>query len=149
MIATELIHEREQTMIYDILGRLKEAWNRGDATAFGALFAEDADYTVWNGIYDKGREAIIKSHAHIFGAFYRNSTLDGDVVWARFLNDDVALVQMTGQITLANGQPAGYPTRPLAVLHRQNGSWLITAWQNTPVMPHPLADAPETGQEPA
>ncbi|KAA3660144.1 MAG: cupin domain-containing protein, partial [Chloroflexi bacterium] len=56
--------------------------------------------------------------------------------------------QLEGQITLANGHPAGYPTKPLAVLHCQNGKWLITAWQNTPVMTHTFADPPPPKQTP-
>ena len=147
MKTAELTPDRDQTAVQDILERIKDSWNRGDAVAFGALFTADADYTVWNGLYDKGRQAITNTHAHIFNTFYKDSKLEGELLWARPLSDEVMLAQLQGQITLANGQPAGHPTKPLAVLHRQNGQWLIAAWQNTPVMPHPLAD--ESEQEPA
>jgi uncharacterized protein (TIGR02246 family) len=140
MLTAELTHDRNAIAIQDVLTELLASWNRGDAEAYGALFSEDADYVIWNGMYDKGRDAIVRSHTMIFSTFYRDSRLEGEITQVRYLSDEIALVHLTGQITLANGEPAGFPTCPLAVMQRHGDAWLIVAWQNTPVMPHPHAD---------
>ncbi len=47
-----------EASVESVVGRLLEAWNRGDAQAFGELFTSDADYVTAAGDWRKGREAI-------------------------------------------------------------------------------------------
>ena len=43
--------------------------------AWGAHFAEDADYVIINGMRIKGREAIDSGHQQIFDTIYKGSVL--------------------------------------------------------------------------
>lgn len=50
----------------DLLQRLAEAWNAGDAAAYAELFTEDADYITYFGLHLQGREAIEATHREVF-----------------------------------------------------------------------------------
>ena len=41
---TTLTDPGAKRAVDDLMGRLVEAWERGDGTAYGAMFAEDAQY---------------------------------------------------------------------------------------------------------
>lgn len=47
----------DEKAIRGIIGRCQDAWNSGDGAAFGAQFAEDADYVVVNGQSVRGGRA--------------------------------------------------------------------------------------------
>jgi hypothetical protein len=58
----------------EIEGRmLVDAWNRHDAKAFAAVFAEDADFTNWRGTGVSGRSNIEEFHAPMFATIFKNS----------------------------------------------------------------------------
>ncbi|GGK65582.1 hypothetical protein Ppa06_21710 [Planomonospora parontospora subsp. parontospora] len=63
------------TEITGLLTRLADAWNAGDATAYGGLFTEDADYIAFNGMHSEGRAAIEASHRWLFDGPLRGSTM--------------------------------------------------------------------------
>src|SRR6184192_531187 len=60
-----------------VLDRLAQAWNDGDATAYGRLFTEDADYVTFFGLNFPGREAIEESHRALFEGPLKGSKLTG------------------------------------------------------------------------
>jgi uncharacterized protein (TIGR02246 family) len=87
--------------VHSLLQRLNEAWAQGDADAFGAVFAEDADYVVFDGTHLKGRAAIVGAHRPLFQGFMRGSRLGGDPPTMRFVTPDVALIHSKGAILFA------------------------------------------------
>ena len=126
-------HTADEAAIRQIAYQMQEGWNNGSGSTFAKPFAEDADYTVWNGMYSHGRQAISDSHQQIFDTFYRGSQLDIFDIRIRFLREDVALAHIQGQVRMANGEIASR-TCPMMVLTQHDGQWRIDAFQNTPVV---------------
>ncbi len=127
-----------ETEVRAVLGRLTEAWNDGDATAYGRLFTEDADYVTFFGLNFPGREAIESSHRALFEGPLKGSKLTGQLGAAakvRFVRPDVAVVVVGGgsSLTGADTTDAGRESTVSFVLVEENGEWLITAFQNTRV----------------
>src|ERR1044071_6099855 len=63
-------HAKDEAAIRAIIVGLADAWTRGDGEAWGRAFAPDADFTVWNGLYVQGRDAIARGHTQIFSTIY-------------------------------------------------------------------------------
>jgi uncharacterized protein (TIGR02246 family) len=113
-----------------VVADFAEAINRGDAKAFAALFAEDADFVVITGKYLKGRNAIVTYHARLFTDDFQGSHLDVTSVAVRFLRTDVAVARVATKRT-ENGGKEMRTSFPMFVLTKQGESWLIAAVQNT------------------
>lgn len=126
----------DEAAIRRIVQSLADGWNSGDGAAFGAPFAPDADYMVWNGHTAKGRETIADEHQRIFDTIYKDTTMKLEVVQLRFLRDDVAVTHTQGGTI---GQETWPTVRPTMVLTKADGQWQIAVFQNTPIMAHPLA----------
>jgi uncharacterized protein (TIGR02246 family) len=127
----------ERNEVLAVLDRLADAWNRGDATAYGAEFTEDADYVTFFGLRSEGRKAIVDSHRELFQGPLQGSKLTGfGDPRVRFLRDDVAVVVTGGGSSLTGGSdPAaeGRASTLTYVLARGDEGWRIAAFQNTRV----------------
>jgi uncharacterized protein (TIGR02246 family) len=125
-------HAKDEAAIRAILAHLEEAWIKGDGKLWGEQFAEDVDFTVWNGLYLKGREAITKSHTEIFSTIFKHEKLRHKVLSIRFLRDDVASVRTEASHVK---QEKEFPSRPMVfplyVMTKEKGRWQIVVFQNT------------------
>jgi uncharacterized protein (TIGR02246 family) len=65
----------DETAIRALFQRLLDAWGRGDGTAYGNLFTEDADYIAFDGTNTQGRQAITQSHQHLFDTHLKGRVL--------------------------------------------------------------------------
>jgi uncharacterized protein (TIGR02246 family) len=124
--------------VRDVLGRLADAWNSGDAAAYARLFTEDADYVTYFGLNFPGRDAIESSHRALFEGPLKGSKLTGQLgasAKVRFVRPDVAVVVVGGgsSLTGADTTDEGRESTVGFVLVREDGEWLITAFQNTRV----------------
>ena len=128
--------EAEEAKIFAQIEVMREGWNTGDGARFADPFAEDADYTVWNGLYSSGKQTIAAQHQHIFDTFYANTTLHYGKKHLRFLTEDVALVRLEhGNVTRENGEAVqDKGVRPLFVFVKKGEQWQIAAFQNTPII---------------
>ncbi|MEU8633452.1 SgcJ/EcaC family oxidoreductase [Amycolatopsis sp. NPDC048633] len=127
-----------ETDVRAVLGRLTEAWNSADAAAYGRLFTEDADYVTFFGLNFPGREAIESSHRALFEGPLKGSKLTGQLgasAKVRFVRPDVAVAVVGGgsSVTGADTADEGRESTVSFVLVREDGEWLITAFQNTRV----------------
>ncbi|TDC03684.1 SgcJ/EcaC family oxidoreductase [Nonomuraea longispora] len=52
--------------VRQLLQRLSDAWNAGDAAGYADLFTEDADYITFFGLRMRGRTAIEEGHRELF-----------------------------------------------------------------------------------
>ncbi|WP_329064747.1 SgcJ/EcaC family oxidoreductase [Amycolatopsis sp. NBC_01480] len=129
--------ETAREEVLAVLGRLNDAWNAGDATAYGRLFTEDADYVTFFGMQFPGRELIESSHRALFEGPLKGSKLVNGYGEARirFPSKDVAIVVSGGGSSLSGGDVVeeGREVTVTFVLVRGGEGWLITAFQNTRV----------------
>jgi uncharacterized protein (TIGR02246 family) len=126
--------EADQKAIRELMDRFMDSWNRHDAQAFAAVFAEDADFTNVLGIGAKGRSKIEEFHAPVFATIFKNSHQRYDDIKVRFIRDDIAAVdvhwQMTGA-TDAQGNPRPERHGLLNfVMVKDTGRWQIVVMHN-------------------
>lgn len=129
-------HERDEKAIRQIVQNLADAWAAGDAVKWADQFADDVDFTVWNGMYFNGREANIKGHQQIFDTFYKGTKINPKIRKIRFLRDDVAIVHILPAGNERNDkQLENMPlVSPIMVFSKEKGKWKIVAFQNTPII---------------
>jgi uncharacterized protein (TIGR02246 family) len=123
----------DEAAIRDLFTALSEAWAAGDAEAWAAPFAGDADFTVWFGLPLSGREEIAQGHSFIFDRIYAETVFDLEVRKVRFLGPDVAVAHLEGRVA-DDGEPLPEEPSavPLAVLSQSELGWEIVTFQNTP-----------------
>src|SRR3984885_13156412 len=100
--------ETDEPSIVALVERFVDGWNRHDAKAFAAVFAEDADFTNWRGEVASGRSKIEEFHAPMFATVFKKSHQSYTAIKTRLVRPDVAAVdvgwEMTGA-TDAQGNP--------------------------------------------
>lgn len=148
----------DEAAIRALEARQPEAWNKHDAKAYANLFTEDGDCVNVVGWWWKGKADIEKKLTDAYIYVFKESTLTVKDVDIRFLTADFAIAHVRWTMTGAR-TPAGIPVPQQGiqthVLQKQNGQWLIAAFQNTnsvpempfpkgPVVPPPNASAKPT-----
>ena len=128
-----------------------DAWNRGDAEAFGKHYAQNGSFTNVIGQQFYGRPAFIARHAQIFSTIYKNSHLTQTIGKITFLRPDVAVVDIDGAVLGAQSLPPGL--QPLAdgalhnklqqVMTREKNGWFIAAFHDVAVYPLPSGGPPK------
>ena len=143
----------DEQAIRALEARQPEAWNKHDAKAYASLFTEDGDCVNIVGWWWKGRAEIEKKLTDAYVYVFKESTLTISNVDIRFLSADFAVAHVHWTMTGAR-TPAGLPVPQQGIqthlLQKQNGRWLIAAFQNTlavsempfpkgPVAPNPAS----------
>ena len=138
----------DENAIRALEARQPEAWNKHDAKAYATLFTEKGDCVNVVGWWWKGRAEIEKKLTDAYVYVFKESALTITNVDIRFLTPDVAVAHVQWTMTGAR-TPSGIPTPQQGlqthVLQKQDGQWLIAAFQNTnsvPEMPFPKGPVP-------
>lgn len=97
-----------QHAIDKIVSNITAAWNRRDVAAFGAAFAEDAEFTNVFGMVQRGRAEIESSHAPLFETIFKDTELTAIETRVRFIRPDIAAVDVRWKMTGAR-DPMGNP----------------------------------------
>ncbi|MFE9644271.1 SgcJ/EcaC family oxidoreductase [Streptomyces sp. NPDC006365] len=123
----------DETAILKVLKGVYEAWNANDADAFVAEYTEDAS-AILPGSYRKSRDEIRASMEVGFSSFLKGSTTTDKVLNVRFINDDAAVVVSETGVLFPGETEVPDERLVIAtwVLTRQDGSWLLAAYQNSP-----------------
>jgi uncharacterized protein (TIGR02246 family) len=135
----------DERAVRGIVDALVAAWNRHDARAFVAVFAEDADFTNVFGMRAKGRAEIEAFHVPIFKTMFKDSRLEAIETRLRFLRPDVAAADVLWGMTGArdaNGNP--WPDRRGLlnfVATAKGGTWSIDVFHNMDLPDANLAQA--------
>lgn len=131
----------DEAAMRQIAQTLQDGWNTGNGALFASHFATDANYTVWNGRYIQGKEAVATGHQQIFDTIYKDTRQKIEIAWMRLLRPDVAVAQLHAGIvnhSMNGHDEATWPKlKPLLVLAKENGRWQIAVLQNTPIMSQP------------
>lgn len=124
----------DERAIRAIIAGLSEAWTAGDAEGWAEPFTEDADFTVWNGLYVKGRAEIARGHEQIFNTIYRDTKHRFVVRSVRFLGGGVAVVHAGADVVRKGADfPASPQVAPAFVFVKEGGRWRIAVFHNTRV----------------
>ncbi len=126
--------ETEEHAIRAVVDRFMDAWNRHDAKALAAVFAEDADFTNVRSIGASGRQKIEDFHAPMFATIFSKSHLEYTDIKARLIRPDVAAVdvhwKMSGA-TDSQGNPRPDREGLLSFVMAKNaGRWEIAVMHN-------------------
>ena len=133
----------EETAVRELVGAgQQQSWNRHDAHAYAALFADDGDCVNVVAWWWKGRGEIENNLTRMFGGIFRDSTLTFDKVDVRFLTPEIAIAHAHWTMTGAH-MPPGLPEPKEGLqtitAQKRDGKWLIVAFQNTNYTPPPGA----------
>lgn len=108
------------------------AWNRGDAIAFAAPFAEDATFIAFEGTELSGRGAIVEFHRALFATDLKGTRLEGEARFVRFLGPDMAVMHARCGVVLAGRDRtiASRDSMQLFVCRRREQDWLVDVLMN-------------------
>jgi uncharacterized protein (TIGR02246 family) len=132
---TTLSDRETKEAVSDLMGRMGEAWERGDGDAYSLLFSEDAQYVTAPGERLHGRKPIADSHQQIFDTIFKGTKLGrGYPVSFRSITPEVVLVEGCGSVLFPGEveekvSPNGLMT---LIVAKQGGEWRIVSFQNTP-----------------
>jgi uncharacterized protein (TIGR02246 family) len=130
--------EREaEYAVRDVLIRVCDAWEHGDAEAYASFFSEDAQFVTATGKRMLGRKSIAKESQEILNTLFKGSKLGRRYSHPdrlRFIASDVVLVETAGAVlfpgeTEDKVAPNGVMT---FVVARQDDAWRIVSFHNTP-----------------
>jgi uncharacterized protein (TIGR02246 family) len=121
--------------IKDVLGRLYQAWDAGDADAFVADYTGDAT-AIMPGSYRASREEVRENMAVGFASYLKGSTNVEKLESIRFLGEDaaVAVSQTSLKFPGEAEVPADRTVMATWVLEKRGGAWLIAAYHNSPAV---------------
>lgn len=128
----------DEAMIQQLLDELSDAWNRGDAKAYGARVRADATFTNVNGMFHESRDEFDRRHEEIFRGVFKGTTLSLRPRKVRFIRPDIAIVDTECGVYGSTVRPPGVQagtdgalrTCLMLVLVKESGSWWIDAYHN-------------------
>ena len=114
------------------LEQLERAWNQADGAAFGAAFAEDADFVDIRGDHHQGRAAIAHGHQAIFDSIYAGSTVRYELDAAREVVPGCIVAVGSATLDAPGGPLQGiHHSRSTLAITEQGDRWAVAAFHNT------------------
>ena len=106
-------------------------------------FAEDGSFTNIFGTVRYGREEFRQRHIEIAQTIFKGTSVKTSITKLRFVRPDVAIADISGEMTGFVKVPQGLPVgsdgilrfKLLEVLIKENGEWWITEHHNVAVTP--------------
>jgi uncharacterized protein (TIGR02246 family) len=128
----------EEIAIRKLMDNMMDAWNRGDAKAFGTYSRADTMFTNVYGNRHVGREEFDRRHEELFRGVFGGTTLTMSLETLRVLAPNVAVVDVDFRISGCRKLPPGVTVDPdgaiatclLMVLVNEHGNWSIAAYHN-------------------
>jgi uncharacterized protein (TIGR02246 family) len=111
-----------------VIEQLEQAWNAADGAAFGAEFADEADFVDIRGGHHRGAAAIAHGHQALFDSIYAGSRVSYAL--------EVARPVASGGVLAVVGATLDAPHGPMQGTHRARFTMVIaddgvTAFHNT------------------
>jgi uncharacterized protein (TIGR02246 family) len=128
---TTAASDADRQAVLDVLARLYQAWEAGDAETFVADYTEDAS-VIQPGVYEKDREEIRTNMAAAFAGPLHGSRAASRPVNVRFVTGDTAIVVSEDGIIFPGQDAAASLVRATWVLVRRDGRWRIASYHNSP-----------------
>ncbi|MER7048115.1 MULTISPECIES: SgcJ/EcaC family oxidoreductase [Streptomyces] len=127
------VSDADRAAAVAVPGRIVAAWADHDAAAFARNFTPEGSM-ILPGFYRDGRQQIEEFMAAAFQGPFKGTRVTGTPLALKFLRPDVALVITQGGI-LAPGETEVADERAIRatwVISKENGEWLLAAYQNSP-----------------
>lgn len=125
--------EAELKAIQDLVTTVERVQQQELVDEFVCLFRADAIWTTGHGKRLFGRDAIAEFTGRVLPGSSAHGTATYDVEQVLFIRPDVAAVKVRQRYFDAKGDLDSEGT-PMYVVAKENGKWLLTANQNTPVV---------------
>ena len=120
--------------IDQLLGEIAEAWNAGDARAYGARYSPEGTFTNTNGTIDMGRNDVIRTAEEAFQGVLAGTKVSLAVRKLRLIRPDVAVADLntrvSGMQVAGNGPGGDVCISQMLVLVKEDDRWQITAQHN-------------------
>jgi uncharacterized protein (TIGR02246 family) len=114
--------------VSQLVGEIAEAWNAGDARAYGASYCPDGTFTNTDGTLDLGRDEVVRTAEEAFQGVLAGTKFSTAVRKVRLIRPDVAVVDLD---TRVSGMPGGeVRISQMLVLLQEDDRWWITAQHN-------------------
>jgi uncharacterized protein (TIGR02246 family) len=111
-----------------LVGEMAEAWNAGDARAYGARYCPDGTFTNTDGTLDLGRDEVVRTAGEAFQGVLAGTKLSPAVRKVRLVRPDIAVVDLD---TRVSGMPGGeVRISQMLILVEEDDRWWITAQHN-------------------
>jgi uncharacterized protein (TIGR02246 family) len=127
----------DEQAIRRVVDAMNEAFNHHDEAVARSFMTDDADYVNVRGSRLKGAQQISSFRQARFEGALRRASIRVLNVDIRFIRSDVALVhelhEIAGMLDEHGKQLPPHRELSLRVFIKQQGRWLVTAFQNTSV----------------
>lgn len=120
--------------VHAVLGRFYDGWAAHDADAMATLYTDDATVALV-GVFQQGRAAIRDFLAGGFTGRLKGTRGVDTPLDVRVIGGHTAIIVSTAGILMDGEQSVPEDRQRTAtwVLSKQDGTWLIAAYANTPV----------------
>lgn len=125
--------ETELEAIQDLVTTVERVQRQELVDEFVSLFRADAIWTTGHGKRLYGRDAIAEFTGKVLPGSSAHGRATYDVEHVLFIRPDVAAVKVRQRYFDVEGSLASEGT-PMYVVAKEDGTWLLTANQNTPVV---------------
>ncbi|WP_280251108.1 SgcJ/EcaC family oxidoreductase [Nocardia abscessus] len=123
----------EMEAIRAVVARVQHVQQNELVDEFAALFRADAIWTTGHGKRLFGRAAIAEFTAQVLPGASAHGTATYEIEHVLFIRPDVAAVKVRQRYFTPEGALDSEGT-PMYVMSKEDGRWLLTANQNTPVL---------------
>ncbi|MEU5760280.1 SgcJ/EcaC family oxidoreductase [Nocardia sp. NPDC047648] len=123
----------ETEAIRAVVASVQHAQRNELVDEFVALFREDAIWTTGHGRRLYGRDAIAEFTARVLPGATAHGSATYEVEHVLFIRPDVAAVKVRQRYFTPDGALDSEGS-PMYVMSKEDGRWLLTANQNTPVV---------------
>ncbi|MBL1074613.1 SgcJ/EcaC family oxidoreductase [Nocardia sp. 2] len=121
--------------IHAVVAAVQKAQRAEDADAFLALFHPDAIWTTGGGKFLNGRDEISEFTRAVLPGATKDGYATYEPFFVRFIRPDVAAVKVRQQY-FNHADELQSQGSPLYGMTKEDGRWLLTFCQNTPVVDH-------------
>jgi uncharacterized protein (TIGR02246 family) len=143
-----------EKQLKDRAAEFQSTWNKHDAKALAAFWAEDGDLIDPAGVASKGRAAVEQYFTENFAGPMKDSTNEITVTGVHMAADDLAVVDWDAALSgmhmgppsdrpasnaagADEAKPAPFKHHVVLVMKRQGDEWMILAARPYAVMPKP------------
>jgi uncharacterized protein (TIGR02246 family) len=142
LVAAQPLQDREE--VNRVATAFFRSWNNHDFSDIASYTTTDVNFVMGMGTYWKGRQEVLKGQVRNHKALFRTTSFTPEQasLSTRFITDDVAIVNLEARIGAfyppdgidrGNNRKGEQKVRFTLVALKQNGAWLLTAMQATPV----------------